>query len=446
MCRYCEIKMLLLFLFLPFNTATSKCPMHWTVLKKVVEGPWSISSSSNLRSLELTINRITEYQCSDDKGVKFQTSRDEGNVQNIYGPSWFRNDRFKYRFFDVCERDCNSSNVDVYFYYQRYYIGSTWTELGKFKYLYKNCNKLYWTSWVETANCSSSSKSEYRRFCYDCDGDDAHQSYCEGNSSRLENCRPLWGSWDASRPCTVISCIPLAGEQVKKRECLYVDGSKVSDVQLCSNQSAIMTEQCVNINASTECVSDQDGAKSANFYIGVGIAVALIIFLVILLAIFRHIRNKSLRNSAVSQNSRTLDLPVATEPAVALSERNNGFRLGQSTKSEAYDSEKATELHECEIVQAATSTAHELSKPLENQVLNFGQLTEPNPYVLSNTSNEYESVTYNQEFQTQPTKLNPASYTEQRNGLSEDQVNNVYSSLAKSVQLPESDYSTLRPR
>ena len=279
--------------FFLISVITSKessitCPQHsWTIYKTVVDGPWSfvIKSDSDKPTVSRIIRRNTTFSCTNDNDLKFSSTRYGGisivqSVRNKY--------LFSHSFSETCKAKCNSQNVTVEVKYRNKSPINMWSKLGEFTYLYKNCDKLYWTNWIETALCSSTRHKHSIRHCEDCDGDRVDDKYCYRNSTMHEDCQPTWGTWIEERPCVVTSCDSTAGEQIKRRECVYGDGSKATNYQLCSNHVEIVTEQCSNYALPIECTADTSSATqtdNTSLRIGIGVAVALIVLLYILLAV-----------------------------------------------------------------------------------------------------------------------------------------------------------------
>ena len=209
-----------------------------------------------------------------------------------------------------------------------------WEETGQFTYLYKNCNKLYWSNWAETSNCTSSAQTTFKRSCVDCDGDGVQPKYCEGNFTEQIQCQPLWGSWSQEGLCKVIFC-NLTGERVRSRRCLYSDGSQSPDTQLCSNQSAVVKEHCVGDakQQAAACLQTQsaEGGQSDNtgVYIYIGIAVSLILVLGFGLAAVRwRCHQKAQANNESHRDPLAVVSPTA-EPTEQFRSTEQ-VKLGQS--------------------------------------------------------------------------------------------------------------------
>ena len=96
-----------------------------------------------------------------------------------------------------------------------------------------------------------------------------------------EDCQPIWSKWIAVGPCVVTGCSLTTGERKKSRECLYGDGSETMNYDLCSNNSAIVTEQCNSVKLSSDCKQFSfNTSDSTGVYIGVGLFFTILVSLV----------------------------------------------------------------------------------------------------------------------------------------------------------------------
>ena len=137
-----------------------------------------------------------------------------------------------------------------------------------------------------------------KRTCMDCDGDALEQKYCEATGIAVDKneCNHYWGKWTEGL-CVTTGC-NIVGERVVTRQCLYADEREANKVQLCSksNESAVMKENCINNTIPNECLpqaSPETGnSDNTGFYVGIGVAVALIVILCILLGIVIYRRHK----------------------------------------------------------------------------------------------------------------------------------------------------------
>ena len=260
--------MLILSLFLVSLICSSRssisCPnYYWTGYKNYKSGPWlfNIPNNDNLNA-SIFIRRYTEYRCFNETHVEFH------NVQNMLW-EFDKSDNY-YSFsgtkFQRCNHECDSRNETVKVSWRdrkkSKLLGisiwskwSEWSELGEFVYLNKNCDKLFWTSWIEISNCSTSSNSIYARQCVDCDGELANARYCAGNQSMKCECQYAWSDWATKETCNVTNCNS-TGKRIKRRVCLYGEGNKTADVQFCrsySHESNVMMEQCDVDNFPGRC-------------------------------------------------------------------------------------------------------------------------------------------------------------------------------------------------
>ena len=237
------------------------CPKYnWNKYKSIDQGPWSffIPDNKNVKT-SFFIERNTEYRCFNEEIVEFRTDRTlfhnisrQTNYYSFFGT-----------IYETCDQECDSRNENIsMFYRDREWVErrewSEWSnskQLGKFVYVNKNCDKLYWTSWIEISNCSIFDNSIHIRQCVDCDKDLINSKYCVGNQLKNNSCHHRWSEWTVMGACNVIGC-KLTGEQVRKRVCLYGDDRETANVELCrsnSNKSDVMVEQCNILKLPISC-------------------------------------------------------------------------------------------------------------------------------------------------------------------------------------------------
>ena len=100
----------------------------------------------------------------------------------------------------------------------------------------------------------------------------------------------------------------MSGEQIRTGKCWYGDGSKASNVRLCSERSVNMTELCETDNTMNSCKTDisTDGAveSDSGLHIGIGVVGMLLVILSGSLVILIHRRcEKDLFNQTDDLNS-----------------------------------------------------------------------------------------------------------------------------------------------
>ena len=312
-----------------FSTSAIICPQYsWTEYKTVVEGLWSFVVEiypSHRPVVNRTIRRVTEYRCQNDNDVEFRTNRRE----QTFRLCWVRNTNyFSLTFSETCKEECDSQNVTVQVEYRNDYH-KEWHQLENFTYVYKNCDKLYWTNWIETTNCSISHETNYVRICADCDSDSVDEKYCNGNPTMQDDCQPTRGAFIKDGPCVVTGCNPNAGEQIKRRECIYDDGSEATNPKLCSNQSTRVVEQCINNTLPIECTAHTSPAtdvENTSLYIGIGVALALIVIFCIVLAVVLYHLQKYRKNSTPNPiNPSALDIENHVYNQIQDNTNRNGY-------------------------------------------------------------------------------------------------------------------------
>ena len=309
-------EVVLLFILIATTEASKiNCPTSsWTSYKELTEKYWSVAIPNHTsHTLAYSVQRKTVYQCSYYGAVIFNTTR-----KVVIQPQEWKSDIYQVQFkadnLGLCEQECDNSNVKIKIYYQRRTVDdqeysayeddqsaldysplsskpilidddhdflsdtnwsewSNWSPLAEVTFLLKNCNKLHWTSWALSSACNSSILANHSRSCVDCDEDEINEQYCNGNSAKQEQCRPVWSNWVYGK-CNATGC-NATGERLRKRECLYSDGSKDLHITLCSDQPAVVKEQCFS-NATT-CTANM---KPIHLYVIISsITVSVIIFL-----------------------------------------------------------------------------------------------------------------------------------------------------------------------
>lgn len=159
------------------------CTSQWSTYKQVTEGPFHTQDSYSFK-----VRRNTVFRCSNGR-LKFQTSR--SLIRLPFLNNLFVFNRFSG--FGQCADSCNQKTVPV----NVVYIGNLNLNVNifeektyTFQYLNQNCDKLYWSQWIEHEDCSSSKEYIRTRTCLDCDGDELFSSrYCNGPTTEIVKCR-----------------------------------------------------------------------------------------------------------------------------------------------------------------------------------------------------------------------------------------------------------------
>ena len=338
----------LVLVFIIVAHAAIICPSSWTEYKTVKEGSYR---QSWLRKNEVIVNRLVRYQCSEENVVQFNTTwnvtiNTTENFVNLY-----------LELFDISKTclnpDCNNIVLDIrmHYYTRSKNNRGNWNRwkylaTGENSYLRKNCDKLYWTNWITTTSCATSLRIMRRRSCVDCDGDALEQKLCDATGHAVEeaDCIHFWGSWTEG-PCVTTGCNSV-GERVRSRECLHDEGLVAIDAMLCSkgNESAIMTEECINATIPAECLPQSSlgtgNSDNTGFYIGIGVAVALIVFLCILHVLMKYQRHKSQifpRNNTANPNLPSYEFTNATvKTSEQLDNVSRPVELSQQHPADAY--------------------------------------------------------------------------------------------------------------
>ena len=129
----------------------------------------------------------------------------------------------------------------------------------------------------------------FTRIAKDCDQIPFPNNYRVNGylKKKEEPCQPLWSEW------VTIFCNSTNNtmkEQVRTRKCLYGDGSETNNARLCSNQSAIITEQKCSV-ATTMQTAHQVTRRTAEHinqinFLPIVISAVLVLILIILVVFF----------------------------------------------------------------------------------------------------------------------------------------------------------------
>ena len=455
-----------------FADTAINCPSSWSEYKTVQEVSYRHSVS---RENEVIVNRLVMYQCSEKNDIKFNTT---WSVQKNSTESF---SRFRLQLDDISKFCLNQNCTDIVLkirvnYQRRVFYRNTgwtrwafWTTTGENSFLKKNCDKLYWTNWITTSTCETSSYIIRNRACMDCDGDALEQKYCDatGDAVAQENCNHYWGNW-IERSSVTTGCNTI-GERVRTRQCLYDDRREANNVQFCfkSNESAVMKEKCTNNTIPVECLPQAStGTGDANntaFYVGIGVAIALIVTLCILLVIVRCRRHKpelfaptivanptvpsscAFTNSTKKPNEQPDGVPQPAEinqpnPADEYQFANlttsankwpfKSLDLAEQNKRKnepvACNVAQINESDACRFEQASDHRAYEIETPDASNVYDIATSGDPNVYEVEDC------------FQHADSNLPTVHSLEDEHGHS-----NTYSSLQSSNAFVESTYSKL---
>ena len=464
----------IVFLFVLVGIAESGiiCPKQsWTPLKNVTEeGSWSFSIPTNYSMSKTMVYvkmlKSLRYRCPNEDAVEMSSSQgfryrrqDQGKIQQSFNFT-ISVETCKLACSDVtnrigfCNLECINDikvplTVEVRYRRSFNHGGSKqwaqWEETGQFSFLFKNCNKLYWSSWTETSNCTLSAQTTFARSCVDCDGDGVQPKYCEGNFTKQTQCQPLWGAWGEAGPCKLIACNS-TGERVRSRLCLYGDGSEPADSQLCSNQSSIVKEQCAGDakQQATACQQTQSagGGQSANtsVYVGIGIAVLLILALGFGFAAVRWRCRQKIKTENESHRDLFVVESADAEPTEQFRSRSKGCsrdQLDVPTSAALY--KHGVEQPSCtssgfKLVQPSVFTVYDFAEPVGSNAYEFEQLTVSQPY--QSIENKVQNLSAKLEH----------TYSIVQEHHQVTQQNGVYSNLMKKASLTESEYSTLISR
>jgi len=423
------------------------CPTSiWTTYKAIVKGTWlfKIRDTEPNESITITIIQTIEYFCNRQQSNEFSVLLNTERYSLFdASDSVFETHRFGIFYLESCTNlNCNIiKNITANVLHQTREWESNWNRwsewstdyeyLGTFYYLNKNCSRLYWTSWIESSGCAISSQSNYIRSCVDCDRGEVDQKFCEGPLAKQEDCNHFWSNW-VDELCVIVGC-NVTGEQIRRRQCLYGDGNETADHRLCSNQSALLKEQCIsNSTLSPDCLADSNTC----LYVGIGIAIPMFVIVCILIALlgYSHIKSKNTPEVHKTSHGFEPSIPeqreVSAEPNKQTVE-SNVYELDETNLS---STNKYTLAEQPDISQAF---ARQQPTPTLSNIYEVEQ---------TNASNEPESIIRDVSVvEKSASKSEATCSTIQKHGNLPEQ-SNVYSTLDKPNQLPENDYSVLGPR
>ena len=223
-----------------------------TRYRYIKEGPWEFNDVHTNEKFEYSV-RVSLYFCNSSSAIILTSMRDFKMPSSKYGfmvPSHFP---------EYCTGECNSKWVNITLFRT---VGSSMHIVHLPSYLEKNCDKLYWSDWVETSNCSLSSNVSYSRVCVDCYGNKAIKALaplCNGASTKSEKC--------TTSSCGAISCmvfgIIFAGVLVFAILCVFIACfirkkrfSRISNLRRTTS-----TKQNVYSSLQTRAVANDDAHK-----------------------------------------------------------------------------------------------------------------------------------------------------------------------------------------
>ena len=477
------MKAVILLIFMVISTrAASNCSSSWTEYKPVREASFKYSSENEN---EFTVSRTIRYQCTNDSIIQLKTNwttREEfdENDQN------FRLNRIDIK--TSCPREnCENIMLQVSVDFQTrlrlacLFFCPTWSDWsssisGNYFFAVKNCDKLYWTNWIETTSCATSDVIIRRRTCMDCDGDALEQNYCDATGHAVDenDCNHYWGNW-TKWPCVTNGCNTV-GERVRTRQCLYDEGHESTDVRLCSsgNESAIMKEKCINTTIPAECLSQTSSGTSNSdimgFYFGIGVAAALIVILCNLLVFMRYRRLKSSHfspNNTANPNPTSYEFANATVKTSEQSDHlSQPFEFSQQNLATAHQFAdlttttatvndrcfrdlKSTEQNKLEDESVNEPVAYDSAQINCSNANTFEQASDQDVYVIEtpDVSNGYEIAMRADPNVCQIEDLSSHAESNLQTALSIDdnpEQSNTYSSLQSSSGVMESNYSRLK--
>ena len=296
-------------LFLLFVIVVSECLIicpnrHWTAYKRIDEMSWSIvlPDSPDKSSVNVVIKRNTTYKCSNEDHVMLYTNRKASFNANSVVNHFYE---FRSIISIKCMQNCtNGSNIFVTakIEFQNKTKTRTWSKLKENTYVEKNCDKFYWRSPNQIINNKAG-------ICEDCDGERVDKRYCVRNSTKHTDGLTLWGEWGEAGPCNVISCNPTVAERVRRRKCFYGNWGEADNVEMCSNQSAIMKEQCNATKLPSDCRRvSSNNSDYTGVYISVGVGFFFIILVLLVYCWCKKKKQNNAKHNHCASNNNAIDI------------------------------------------------------------------------------------------------------------------------------------------
>lgn len=224
--------------------AGQACKSTWSSFKTKSEGPFYAGLPPNNSSFK--VSRETEFRCINQL-PSFRTFR--------FGDFSFDTYRHGIEIkqgFGECSGSCREKTVNVPITYNK--VNDQWTDYGSttktvvFQYTNRNCDVLFWTSWVNKKACPipllSHQITFFTRRCVDCDSSPVNNQLCQGSERRIVNCKPSWSEGVAGSCASRSNRCNSTGERQRTRECHYGDGVKTSNLSLCQGNSVVQ-ENCI---------------------------------------------------------------------------------------------------------------------------------------------------------------------------------------------------------
>ena len=340
------------------------------------------------------------------------------NCNKFYWATWIEisNCRtFDYAIYARSCEDCDGQSVN-----STYCIGDQEKQ--------NDCGHV-WSDWVTTEPCKATGCNlngilvRKRQCLYGESKETADVHLCSSNFNDSgvmtqqcdvgeisKNCKPHWNEWSEAGPCIASGC-NLTGEQVRRRNCLYVNDTKAPNDLLCSNtSSAIKLETCRNTNLTLNCMQTLSSITNfTSLHVGIGVAVAFIFALLILLAFVKYRRLKSVQsrlNDIPNQaNENFSPYEMATE-SPSTRQCNNPIENIEYAESNLYSQELETiaynniEPEEQEVYEQVMSTASQSimppecknKQPIENNIPLYSIVQEPEPETETAQTNVYSSL------------------------------------------------------
>ena len=347
-------------LFLLFVIVVSECVIvcpnhHWTAYKSVDEMSWSIviPDSPDKSPVNVVIKRNTSYKCSTEDHVMLCTNRKASFNANSVVNHFYE---FRSIISIKCMQNCTNSSyifVTAKIEFQNKTKTLTWSKLNENTYVEKNCDKFYWRLPNQTINIKASAPPEKSvLICEDCDGEEVDKKYCIGNSTKHTDCPTFWGEWGEAEPCNVISCNPTVSERVRRRKCFHGNWGEADNVEMCSNQTAIMKEQCNATKLPFECRQDSsNNSDYTSVYIGVGVGLFFIIWVSLVYCWCKKKKQNHVDHNQSASNNNAFDIEHRVYNQIQYNTNRNGCLSPKEISTFPYDNRQR-------VIEGSTSSDH----------------------------------------------------------------------------------------
>ena len=163
-------------------------PRNCEMYDAATRGPWTYVDEYADCEFNVSIQRIT-FLCGNNQELSLFSYRDF-RITSAPGSGGYS---VIEDLPNMCSQECDTKWVNITVIRSWYSVDIAEEERElQIPVLEKNCNKLYWSSWVEATDCSALQLANHTRTCIDCDGDKiepALKPLCNGTKMKIDFCR-----------------------------------------------------------------------------------------------------------------------------------------------------------------------------------------------------------------------------------------------------------------